>query len=192
MVHFVRRLVLPPAFEQLRAKVEPILTPLPKPSRAGPHATLRALERPLSASPRARSFSSTAAVPTSTTSFRGSTRSTGAAAARLHAARAAGAAARRRALDVVPRVGYPDPETFARGVRRADGVVRRAAVCGRRVVLGGFSQGAVLSYALGRAGAPRTRALIALSGFIPTVAGWEADLESPFPPIAIAHGKSTP
>ena len=60
-------------------------------------------------------------------------------------------------------------------------------------MLGGFSQGAVMSYALGLgAGRPRTRALLALSGFIPTVDGWEPDLEPPFPPIAIAHGTYDP
>ena len=50
-----------------------------------------------------------------------------------------------------------------------------------------------MSYALalGR-GRPRPRALVALSGFIPTVEGWEADLEAPFPPIAIAHGTYDP
>jgi phospholipase/carboxylesterase len=62
-----------------------------------------------------------------------------------------------------------------------------------RIVLGGFSQGAVMSYALGLGkGRPRTKALLALSGFIPTVEGWEADLEPPFPPIAIAHGSYDP
>jgi len=51
----------------------------------------------------------------------------------------------------------------------------------------------VMSYALGLGkGRPRTRSLIALSGFIPTVEGWELDLESPFPPIAIAHGSNDP
>ena len=50
-----------------------------------------------------------------------------------------------------------------------------------------------MSYALGLGkGRPRTKALIALSGFIPTVEGWEADLEPPFPPIAIAHGSYDP
>jgi phospholipase/carboxylesterase len=33
---------------------------------------------------------------------------------------------------------------------------------------------------------------MALSGFIPTVDGWEPDLESPFPPIAIVHGEYDP
>ena len=50
-----------------------------------------------------------------------------------------------------------------------------------------------MSYALGLGkGRPRTGALLAISGFIPTVDGWEPDLESPFPPIAIAHGTYDP
>ena len=62
-----------------------------------------------------------------------------------------------------------------------------------RIVLGGFSQGAVMSYALGLGkGRPRPAALLALSGFIPTVEGWEPDLEPPFPPIAIVHGDVRP
>jgi phospholipase/carboxylesterase len=50
-----------------------------------------------------------------------------------------------------------------------------------------------MTYALGLGkGRPRTRALIALSGFIPTVEGWKPDLSPPFPPIAIAHGTYDP
>jgi phospholipase/carboxylesterase len=94
---------------------------------------------------------------------------------------------------VVPRVGYPDPPSFAEGYGALtewfDGLPFPAG----QIVLGGFSQGAVMSYALGLGrGRPRTRALIALSGFIPTVDGWEPDLELPFPPIAIAHGANDP
>jgi phospholipase/carboxylesterase len=60
-------------------------------------------------------------------------------------------------------------------------------------VLGGFSQGAVMSYALGLGGGrPRPAALVALSGFVPVVEGWEPDLTAPFPPIAIAHGTRDP
>ena len=94
---------------------------------------------------------------------------------------------------VVPRVGYPDPVTFRQGygalVEWFDGLPFPP----ERIVLGGFSQGAVMSYALGLgAGRPRPAALIALSGFIPTVERWEPDLEPPFPPIAIAHGTQDP
>jgi phospholipase/carboxylesterase len=62
-----------------------------------------------------------------------------------------------------------------------------------RIVLGGFSQGCVMSYALalGR-GRPRPAALLAMSGFIPRVEGFELDLDSQFPPIAIVHGTYDP
>jgi phospholipase/carboxylesterase len=93
----------------------------------------------------------------------------------------------------VPRVGYPDPETFAQGYAALTDWFDALPFSADRIVLGGFSQGAVMSYALGLGqGRPRTKALLALSGFIPTVDGWEADLESPFPPIAIAHGTYDP
>jgi phospholipase/carboxylesterase len=89
----------------------------------------------------------------------------------------------------VPRVGYPDPESFAAGYGALTAWFDALPFPAERIVLGGFSQGAVMSYALGLGdGRPRPRALLALSGFIPTVDGWEPDLEPPFPPIAIAHG----
>ena len=60
-------------------------------------------------------------------------------------------------------------------------------------MLGGFSQGAVMSYALGLGqGRPRPGALLALSGFVPVVDGWEPDLAPPLPPLAIAHGAHDP
>src|SRR5437588_7368671 len=54
---------------------------------------------------------------------------------------------------VVPRVGHPDPETF-RGSYRAlaelhDELWQRTGVEPARTVLGGFSMGTVMSYALG-------------------------------------------
>jgi phospholipase/carboxylesterase len=56
-----------------------------------------------------------------------------------------------------------------------------------RLVLGGWSQGAWVTYALGlAAGRPRPRGLLALGG------GWPADvgldLAAPLPAVAIAHG----
>jgi phospholipase/carboxylesterase len=60
-------------------------------------------------------------------------------------------------------------------------------------VIGGFSQGAVMSYALGiGADRPRPAGVLALSGFIPTVEGFTLDLERPLPPIAIGHGTYDP
>jgi phospholipase/carboxylesterase len=50
-----------------------------------------------------------------------------------------------------------------------------------------------MSHALGIGeGRPRTAALLALSGFIPEVDGWQPDLESPFQPIGIVHGTYDP
>ena len=94
---------------------------------------------------------------------------------------------------VVPRVGYPDPRTFAAGFAALTEWFDALPFAPEEIVLGGFSQGAVMSYALGLgAGRPRPRALIALSGFIPTVAGWTLDDTTPFPPIAVAHGTYDP
>jgi phospholipase/carboxylesterase len=59
------------------------------------------------------------------------------------------------------------------------------------LVLGGFSQGAVMSWALGlgRGAARRPAAIIALSGFMPEVEGLEVDLSGlEGYPIAIGHG----
>jgi phospholipase/carboxylesterase len=94
---------------------------------------------------------------------------------------------------VVPRVGYPDPETFHIGYTAAAEWLDALPFPPERIVIGGFSQGAVMSYALGLGkGRARPAALLALSGFIPTVDGWEPDLEPPFPPIAIVHGMYDP
>jgi phospholipase/carboxylesterase len=52
-----------------------------------------------------------------------------------------------------------------------------------------------MSYALGLARTrPRSAAIVALSGFIPTVDGFELDLdlEPPLPPVAIGHGAYDP
>ena len=92
---------------------------------------------------------------------------------------------------IVPRVGYPDPETFWASYREASEWLD--ALPYERIVLGGFSQGAVMTYALGLGtGRPRPAAMLAISGFIPTVDGWEPDLSPPLPPIAIVHGEFDP
>jgi phospholipase/carboxylesterase len=92
---------------------------------------------------------------------------------------------------VVPRVGHPDPESFARGLGAAAGLVD--SLPPEKVVISGVSQGAVMSFAVGLGrGRPRPAAIAAFSGFIPEVEGWELDTEQPFPPIAIAHGTYDP
>jgi len=94
----------------------------------------------------------------------------------------------------VPRVGYPDPDTFFASLERLEAFVDATGVPLERTVLGGFSQGTAMAYALGlRAGRPRPAAILALSGFIPSVPGWEADLESRAGlPVAISHGTRDP
>jgi phospholipase/carboxylesterase len=92
---------------------------------------------------------------------------------------------------IVPRVGYPDPATFTTSYREASEWLD--SLPHERIVLGGFSQGAVMSYALGLGtGRPRPAAIAAFSGFIPQVEGWELDLAKPFPPVAIGHGTFDP
>jgi phospholipase/carboxylesterase len=90
-------------------------------------------------------------------------------------------------------LGTPDRETFDGSFRLGgewlDGFLAEHGVDHDRLVLGGFSQGAVMTYALGLgAGRPRPRALVALSGFVPRVEGWSLDLAPPLPPVAIGHG----
>jgi phospholipase/carboxylesterase len=84
---------------------------------------------------------------------------------------------------VVERVGYPDKQTFDSSLRllgeRVDGLLAEHGVAPERVVYGGFSQGTVMSWALALdPGRPVPAGVIALSGFIPTVEGWEPDFAS--------------
>jgi phospholipase/carboxylesterase len=96
---------------------------------------------------------------------------------------------------VVPRVGFPEPETF-RGSYEALGALLddELGLDWSRTVVGGFSQGTVMSYALGLGeGRPRPAGILAFSGFIPTVEGWEPDLEARRGmPAFIAHGALDP
>jgi phospholipase/carboxylesterase len=99
---------------------------------------------------------------------------------------------------VVPRVGYPEPETFRASYeqlgRLVDAIPEALGVPPERIVLGGFSQGTVMSYALGLgAGRPVPAGIVALSGFIPTVDGWYPDLEPRRAmPVSISHGRRDP
>ena len=98
---------------------------------------------------------------------------------------------------VVREIGHPDRDTFLTtfelAARYLDDLAAQNGVPAERTVLGGFSQGAVMTYALGFArGRPRPAALIALSGFMPTVEGFELDLTPPLPRVAIGHGVYDP
>ncbi len=99
---------------------------------------------------------------------------------------------------VVRRVGYPDADTFFDSFGRLaewlDSLPDAIGVPWERTVLGGFSMGAVMSYALGLgAGRPAPAGILALSGFIPSVEGFELDLghRQGFP-VAIGHGAEDP
>jgi phospholipase/carboxylesterase len=94
---------------------------------------------------------------------------------------------------VLGGIGTPEAETFFASYAAAsewlDAFVAEQGLGFDRVVLGGFSQGGVMTYALGLGeGRPRPAGLIALSSFIPTVDGFSLDLSPPLPPVAIGHG----
>ena len=98
---------------------------------------------------------------------------------------------------VLGELGYPPPDTFLPSYRMVgallDELAAETGIPPERTVLGGFSQGAMMSYALGLgADRPRPAGIIALSGFVPTVEGFELDLERPLPSIAIGHGTYDP
>lgn len=88
----------------------------------------------------------------------------------------------------------PDPGTFFATFAAAAAFLDGLPVPIDRIVLGGFSQGAVMSWALGLgAGRPRPAAIVAVSGFMPEVEGFELDLTGlDGYPIAVAHGSLDP
>jgi phospholipase/carboxylesterase len=99
---------------------------------------------------------------------------------------------------VVPRVGYPDPETFRAAHDQLaafhDELWQRTGVAPAQTIFGGFSMGSVMSYALGLDGQrPAPAGILAFSGFIPTVEGWQPDVGSrPGLRAFIAHGRHDP
>jgi phospholipase/carboxylesterase len=98
----------------------------------------------------------------------------------------------------VPRVGYPDHDTFHDGYRQLsefhDDLWQRTGVGPAQTVLGGFSMGSVMSYSLGLGpDRPPVAGILAFSGFIPTVDDWTADLAGrPGLRAFIAHGRRDP
>ena len=98
---------------------------------------------------------------------------------------------------VVPRVGYPDPETFHAAFDALttfhDELWERTGIAPERTVLGGFSMGSVMSYSAGlSADRPQPAGLLIFSGFVPTVERWEPDLSRNDMPVFIAHGRQDP
>jgi phospholipase/carboxylesterase len=99
---------------------------------------------------------------------------------------------------LVPRVGYPDPETFA-ATRETlaelhDSLWEQTGIGPERTVLGGFSMGAVMSYATAlSADRPAVAGILAFSGFVPTVEGWEPALADRTDTRAfVSHGRNDP
>jgi phospholipase/carboxylesterase len=99
---------------------------------------------------------------------------------------------------LVPRVGYPDPDSFRAAYRDLaafhDELWQRTGIGPERTVLGGFSMGTVMSYALALGGdRPAPAGILALSGFIPTVDGWQPSLgDRRDTAVLIAHGRRDP
>lgn len=99
---------------------------------------------------------------------------------------------------IVRQVGYPDAETFRDSLSGVSAWLDRLpdelGIPWERTVLGGFSMGAVMSYAIALGpGRPRPAGIMALSGFLPTVEGFELDLDRAGGlPVAIAHGTADP
>jgi phospholipase/carboxylesterase len=99
---------------------------------------------------------------------------------------------------LVPRVGYPDPHTFASSYTAltsfADGLLAARGIGWERTAIGGFSMGAVMSYSLALGpGRPVPAALLAFSGFIPTVEGWQPQLDGRDSlDVFIHHGRNDP
>jgi phospholipase/carboxylesterase len=99
---------------------------------------------------------------------------------------------------VVPRVGYPDPDTFRTAfgalAELHDELWERTGLGPERTVLGGFSMGSVMSYSLGLAAErPAPAGVLAFSGFVPVVDGWEPSLaDRPGLRAFVAHGRRDP
>ncbi|WP_445151780.1 alpha/beta hydrolase [Baekduia sp. Peel2402] len=101
---------------------------------------------------------------------------------------------------VVPRVGYPDPETFwaahAKLSSFHDELWERTGIAADRTIFGGFSMGSVMSYTMGLdPSRPAPAGILAFSGFVPTVEGWTPDVAgraSSGLKAFIAHGRQDP
>ncbi len=99
---------------------------------------------------------------------------------------------------LVPRVGHPDHDTFqaARGALAElhDGLWEKTGIEPSKTVFGGFSMGAVMSYAMAlSADRPPVAGILAFSGFVPAVDDWQPRFEDRQGTRAfIAHGRRDP
>jgi phospholipase/carboxylesterase len=99
---------------------------------------------------------------------------------------------------VVPRVGYPDRDTFQAAYAKLaafhDELWERTGVGPEQTVFGGFSMGSVMSYSMGLgADRPAPAGILAFSGFIPIVDGWQPSLaDRQALRVFVAHGRNDP
>jgi phospholipase/carboxylesterase len=99
---------------------------------------------------------------------------------------------------IVRQVGFPDPGTFLPTFEELaghlDSILAERAIPWAQAAVGGFSQGAVMSYAIALgAGRPRPAAVVAFSGFIPSVEGFDLALaDRAGLPVSISHGSLDP
>ena len=99
---------------------------------------------------------------------------------------------------LVPRVGHPDHDTF-HAAREAlaelhDGLWAETGIEPHRTVLGGFSMGAVMSYATGLwTERPPVAGILAFSGFVPIVEDWRPSFDDRRETaVFVAHGRNDP
>jgi phospholipase/carboxylesterase len=99
---------------------------------------------------------------------------------------------------LVPRVGHPDRASFedarAALTELHDRLWEESGVGPERTVLGGFSMGSVMSYAMALgADRPAVAGVLAFSGFVPTVDGWEPSFDDRSGTRAfVSHGRNDP
>ncbi len=99
---------------------------------------------------------------------------------------------------VVERVGHPDRDTF-HAARSAlaelhDELWSATGLGPGRTVLGGFSMGTVMSYAMGLGEErPPVAGILAFSGFVPVVEDWDPHLQDRRGTrVFVAHGRADP
>jgi len=99
---------------------------------------------------------------------------------------------------LVPRVGYPDHDTFhasrAALAELHDRLWDETGIEPSRTVLGGFSMGTVMSYAMALgADRPPVAGILAFSGFVPVVDDWQPHLDDRQGTcVFISHGRTDP
>jgi phospholipase/carboxylesterase len=99
---------------------------------------------------------------------------------------------------LVPRVGYPDHDTF-HAAREAlaelhDDLWAKTGIEPSQTVLGGFSMGSVMSYSMGlSAERPAVAGILAFGGFVPIVGDWRPSIEDRLDTgVFIGHGRADP